>query len=371
MRVDVQNLSDLSKVLVQRWRDLQALTPEFLTPLVGPDFALLVARYRADAKVAIGYVDDIAMAFFAFHPTKNGYVRAIGAPFCDYQTIVSDPSLPINGLEFLAKANISSVVVSSLMDPHGLFDTASMDEVDAFRIDCGGDNGVSMEALRTANPKWAKNIRRLANKMDRELGPIRLVGHDTNQDTFDALMAIKVAQFHETGVTDVLRSKWIKAFMRDLFDRRGGDFGGCLISLYAGDKFVAGQFGARLGDWFHPWIASTCPLSHPYSPGIVFLAETIRQIDDLGLRIVDLSGGHSHYKQQFCRVPYRAYSGIVGANPKTAPTQSGGPIGLIQRRLDLIAAVEPDLGGQLTAIGTAIAAVPRRLAARKGQPPSP
>ncbi len=108
-------------------------------------------------------------------------------------------------------------------------------------------------------------------------------------------MAIKVAQYHETGITNVLGSKWIKAFMQDLFETRGGEFGGCLVSLYSGDKFVAGQFGARLGDWFHPWIASTCPLSHPYSPGILFLAETIRQADDLGLRIIDLSAGHSHY----------------------------------------------------------------------------
>jgi CelD/BcsL family acetyltransferase involved in cellulose biosynthesis len=371
VRVDVQNVSDLSDALANRWSFVQSLTPDFLTPLCGPDFARLVARHRADAKIAIGYEGDVAVAFFSFHPTANGYARAIGAPFCDYQAIVSDPSVQISGPEFLKKAGIASLLATSLMDSNGLFDTASMDTVDAYRIDCGGEAGVSMEALRVANPKWAKNVRRLGSKMDRELGPIRLVGHDTNQDSFEALMAIKVAQFYETGITNVLRSKWVKAFMQDLFDMRGGDFGGCLVSLYAGEKLVAGQFGCRLGDWFHPWIASTCPLSHPYSPGIVFLAETIRQVDDLGLRIVDLSAGHSHYKQQFCRVPYRAYSGILGANPSTAPAQSGGPIGFIQRRLDLIAAVEPDLGGQLTAIGAAIAAVPRRLSARKGQAPSP
>lgn len=369
VRVDVQNVSNLSDALADRWRYVQSLTPEFKTPLLGPDFARLVVRHRSDGKIAIGYEGEVAVAFFAFHPTTNGYARAIGAPFCDYQAIVSDPTIQISGPEFLEKAGIASFVATSLMDPNGLFDTTKMEAIDAYRINCGGDQGVTMEALRNINPKWAKNVRRLGNKMDRELGPIRLVGHDTNQDSFEALMAIKVAQFYETGITNVLRSKWVKAFMRDLFDMRGGDFGGCLVSLYAGEKFVAGHFGCRLGDWFHPWIASTCPLSHPYSPGVVFLAEMVRQIDDLSLQIVDLSAGHSHYKQQFCRAPYRAYAGILGAVPSTAPTQVGGPLGLIQRRLDLIAAVEPDLGGQLTAIGAAIAAVPRRLSARKGQAP--
>jgi CelD/BcsL family acetyltransferase involved in cellulose biosynthesis len=365
VRVEVQHLGDLTDALMDRWKALQALTPDFMTPLVGPDFAALVTRHRSDAKVAVGYIDDVAIAFFAFHPTPSGYARAIGAPFCDYQAIVSDPSLAINGTEFLDKAGIKSLSCTSLMDPHGLFPIDRLTKVDAYRIDCSDGSKAHMETLRAANPKWAKNLRRLGNKMDRELGPVRLVGHDTSQPSFDALMAIKVAQFYETGITNVLRPKWVKGFMQELFDMRDGPFGGCLVSLYAGDKFVAGQFGVRSGDWFHPWIASTCPASHLYSPGIVFLAEMIRQADDLGLRIVDLSEGHGHYKAQFCRDPLQALTGIVGPDPSTAPQQGGGAMGLVNRRLDLIAAVEPDLGGRVSAIGSAIAAVPRRLIARR------
>jgi CelD/BcsL family acetyltransferase involved in cellulose biosynthesis len=365
LRVIVQNLAELSDALADRWRALQSQTPDFMSPLVGPDFARFVARYRTDAKVAIGYIDDVAVAFFAFHRTLNGHVRPIGAPFCDYQAIISDPNVTINGPDFLDKAGIASVVFSSLMDPHGLFQGEVFISVDAYRINCGGDGKKHMEQLRVANPKWAKNLRRLGHKMERELGPIRLVSHDTNQSSFEALMAIKIAQFHQTGVTNVLASKWVKAFMQDLFEMRGDDFGGCLVSLYAGDKFVAGHFGARLGDWFHPWIASTCPLSHSYSPGVVFLAEMISQSDSAALRIVDLSAGHGHYKSQFCRTPYVAQVGVVGTRPQTAPSQGSGALALISRRLDLISSVEPDLVGRVGAIGSALAAVPRRLAARQ------
>jgi CelD/BcsL family acetyltransferase involved in cellulose biosynthesis len=367
VRVDVIDITALPDALADTWRALQGLTPEFASPLVGPDFARFVARYRPDARVAIGFDGEAAVAFFAFHPTKNGYVRAIGAPFCDYQAVVTAPGAAFTGDAFLQAAGIASIAFSSLMDPHNLFDTASMEQVEAHRIDCKGDGPAFFEALRLVNPKWAKNLRRLTNKMDRELGPVRLVANDTNQDSFDIMMAIKVEQFHQTGVTNVLRSAWVQNFMRDLFELRDPDFGGCMVSLYSGKKFVAGHFGVRQGDWFHPWIASTCPLSHPYSPGIIFLGEMVRQSDQVGLRVIDLSAGHGHYKGQFCRNPITVHAGVVGSKPNTAPSQGAGPLALINRRLDLISAVEPDFRGQMTAIGTAIANIPRRLAARRAK----
>jgi CelD/BcsL family acetyltransferase involved in cellulose biosynthesis len=364
VRVDVKKMGDLSDTLADRWRVLQALTPDFMTPLVGPDFARLVSRHRPDAHVAIGYVKDEAVAFFAYHPTRTGYARGIGAPFCDYQAIVSDPNVTIDGLDFLQKTGIGSLHVTSLMDVNGLFARDGLTGVDTYRIDCGGSGVAKLETLRMANPKWAKNVRRLGHKLEREVGPIHLVGHDTSQSSFDALMAIKVAQFQSSGMTNVLRPKWVKSLMKELFDTQGGDFGGCLVSLYAGDKFVAGHFGVRQGDWFHPWIASTCPLSHSFSPGIVFLSELIQHADALKLRTIDLAAGHSHYKAQFCRVPYRAYDGIIGSRPNTAPSQSDSLLAFIERRLDLIGSVELDLSGRLIAIGNAIAAAPQRIIAR-------
>jgi CelD/BcsL family acetyltransferase involved in cellulose biosynthesis len=367
VRVDVIDLTALPDALADRWRHLQTLTPQFASPLVGPEFARFVARYRPDARIAIGYEGDDAIAFFAFHPARNGYVRAIGAPFCDYQAIVSDPNVRLSGEAFLQAAGIGSIAFSSLMDPLGVFDKSALSLVEAHRIDCSGDGEAFFETLRVANTKWAKNLRRLTNKMDREMGPLRLVAHDTDAASYDIMMAIKVAQFYETGVTNVLRSKWVQRFMRDLYDLRDPDFGGCMVSLYSGKKFVAGHFGVRQGDWFHPWIASTCPQSHAYSPGIIFLGEMTRQSDKIGLRVIDLSAGHGHYKGQFCRNPTLVYAGVVGSKPETAPNQGSGPLALINRRLDLIGAVEPDLLGQMTAIGTAIANIPRRLATRRGK----
>jgi CelD/BcsL family acetyltransferase involved in cellulose biosynthesis len=327
----------------------------------------LVGRHHPNTKVAVGFSGGDATAFFAFHPSRNGYVRAVGAPFCDYQAIVTDPAQRVDGGAFLSAANISSVSFSSLMDPHDLLDHTQLRTVAGYRIDTGGNSAVFEAALRAANPKWAKNVRRLMNKMNRELGEAQLVGFDTNPTSFDTLMAIKVAQFQETGVTNVVRSPWVQGMMKELFETQAANFGGCFVSLYAGTKFVAGHFGVRLGSWFHPWIASTCPLSHPYSPGIIFLNEMIRQSDKLGLHVIDLSAGHSHYKAQFCRDPVQVLAGVVGQRTSQAPSQADTLRGLIERRLDLIASVEPSVFGKAQALGMALAALPRRLKTREGK----
>jgi CelD/BcsL family acetyltransferase involved in cellulose biosynthesis len=367
VRVEVLKMNELSAPLIARWRQLQAKTPMFGSPLVGPDFARLISIYRPDAQVAVGYQGDDAVAFFAFHNASRGYVRPIGAPFCDYQAIVTEPGVAISGDEFLAKAGIACLSFTSLMDPHGLFSNDVFNVVEGYRIDCADGGAAHLQALFAKSPKWTKNLRRLSNKIDRELGPLKLVAHDTNPSAFAALKAIKIAQFKETGILNVLGPAWVNDFMQELFDNQSGDFGGCLVSLYAGGQFVAGQFGVRQGDWFHPWIASTCPRCHPYSPGILFLSELVRHSDANGLRVIDLSEGHGHYKSQFCRDPVLVSAGVVGASKNLAPASSSGALGLIKKRLDLISALEPTILGQITSLGTTIAGIPARLKARQDQ----
>jgi CelD/BcsL family acetyltransferase involved in cellulose biosynthesis len=349
---------------IARWAALQAETKEFGSPLVGPYFAQLIQRHRGDVHVAIAEQDGRDVAFFAFHRASHGYARPVGAPFSDYQAIVSEPGLELDGTAFLAEAGIERMAVSGLMDPHGLFATAALEPTLGYRISVKDGGAAKLERLRQANPKWAKNLRRLANKIDRELGPIRFVTGDTSPAALEAVLNLKIEQYHESGLTDVLRPNWVKAMMQDLFTRTDPNFGGCLITLYAGDYMVSGQFGVRQGGWFHPWIASSCPKAHPYSPGIVFLGQMIRYAEDIGIETIDLAQGHSHYKSQFSRNPVTVQTGQVGRRAIPASGVKSGPIGMVQKRLDLIASVEPDLAGRLHAGWAAVTSAPRRLMAR-------
>ena len=364
MKVTTISAESLTEGQIDRWAALQRETPEFGSPLVGPYFAQLVQRHRGDVHVAIATEAGHDVAFFAFHKASHGHVRPVGAPFSDYQAIVSEPGLKLDGTAFLAEAGIERMAVSGLMDPHGWFQSAPLEPTLGYRLSLNDGGAVKLERLRQANPKWAKNLRRLANKMERELGPIRFVSGDQDPKALEAVLQLKIDQYLESGLTDVLRPHWVKAMMQDLFSRNNPEFGGCLITLYAGDYMVSGQFGVRQGGWFHPWIASTCPKAHPFSPGIVFLAQMVRHAEEIGIETIDLAQGHSHYKSQFARNPVTVLVGQVGRRATVASTAHIGPIGLIQKRLDLIASVEPDLAGRLHAGWAAVTSAPRRLIAR-------
>jgi CelD/BcsL family acetyltransferase involved in cellulose biosynthesis len=363
--------SQLSPSRIERWAQLQALTPEFASPLLGPYFAQLVDRYRGQVRVAVGSLDDREVAFFAFHPLGHGVARPVGAPFCDYQGIVSDPNITLDGEDFLRQVGILRMAVSGLIDPKGGFACAAnpaFEPVDGFRIQLKEGGLAYLEQLRQANPKWAKNLRRLTNKLEREIGTLRLIVHDRNRASFEAVMRLKAAQYAKTGLTNVLRPEWVIDMMAALFGDENKTFGGCLISLYAGETFISGQFGVRQGDWFHPWIAATNPQFLAYSPGIVFLSEMIRHAQGAGISTIDLSHGHGHYKSQFVRQPITVYGGEVGASVTRRGVQQQSPLQMVQRRLDLIAAVEPTLAGRVQAGIDAFVSAPRRFAARHYAP---
>jgi CelD/BcsL family acetyltransferase involved in cellulose biosynthesis len=350
---------------IARWAALQQETPEFGSPLIGPYFAQLVQRHRGNVQVAIAAHDGREVAFFAFHRAGYGYARPVGAPFSDYQAIVSEPGLKLDGTAFLAEAGIECMAVSGLMDPHGLFQTVPLEPTLGYRIGLKDGGAAKLEQLRQANPKWAKNLRRLANKMDRELGPIRFVSGDRGSDALEAVLQLKTDQYHQSGLTDVLRPQWVRAMMQDLFSRTDPLFGGCLMTLYAGDHLVSGQFGVRQGRWFHPWIASSSPKVRPYSPGIVFLGQMVRYAEDVGVETIDLAQGHTRYKSQFSRNPVTVQTGQIGLRARPSSAIRKGPVGLIQQRLDLIASLEPDLAGRLHAGWAAVISAPRRLIARR------
>lgn len=358
----------LTECQIARWAALQRQTPEFGSPLVGPHFAQMVQRHRGDVLVAMASEAGRDMAFFAFHKVSRVYARPVGAPFSDYQAIVSEPGLKLDGTRFLAEAGIELIAVSGLIDPHGLFQNAPLEPTLGYRIHMQDGGAAELDRLSTANPKWAKNLRRLATKMDRELGPIRFVMGDRDPAALQAILQMKIDQYHRSGLTNVLRPAWVKAMMQELFTRTDREFGGCLMTLYAGELLVAGQFGVRQNGWFHPWIVSLDPTARTYSPGIVSHGQMVRYGQDIGIEMIDLAQGHSHYKSQFARNLVTVQAGQVGHRASPVSAAPGGLINMIQRRLDLIASVEPNLAGRLQAGWAAAISAPRRLKARGKSP---
>jgi len=360
---DVVRPADLAAADVAAWRGMQAAEPAFGSPLLGPDFAQAVGDVRGDSRVAVFRRDGETAGFLAYHRRPSGFARPIGAPFCDYHALVSDPRAGLTGGEALAAAGLGRLRLTGLVDPFGQFAGAVAERTTAHRIVVTSDAQTYLDALRAGSQNRFKNHRRYRRGLEQDLGPVRLVAHDSDPAAFERLMGWKRRQIAESGVHDFLGAAWASTLMRQLYETRGGAFEGLMVSLYAGERLVAAHFGVVCDGWFHPWIGAIDPGLKAYSPGLVHQIEAIGAMTDLGLRVYDLGASNDHWKQMFALDQVEIGSGLA-----TAPSLSGRiarscdqvwrapAIGRLRRRLDQINAVELTLGGRLQGAAHAITA---------------
>lgn len=366
LQTETMHPSDLTPELIAAWRSLCAANPAFASPLLGPDFAMAVGAVRPDARVTVAWQACAPVAFWPHHRRPGGLARPIGAPFSDYHGLVAAPGVPISPNELVAAADVNRFLFEGLVDPEGRFADFVTVQRPVYGIRLTGAPESYFEALRAESPKRFKNMRRLEHKLEREVGTISLTAPDRDREAFETLLAWKSDQFRRTGLHDVLSPDWVRALMRNLFEMEGPYLQGMMITLRADGRPVAGHFGVRCGETFHPWVASFDPAFSAYGPGVTLVSRAIRDMGRLGLTSYDLSGGHDHYKKPFAVGSETVAQGAVtrGAKP-SARRFADRPSALVRvgRRLDHIAAAEPTLPGRVKGVLSALRGASLRLGA--------
>lgn len=353
---------ELTVAEVARWQELRAQHDIWRNPLVGPGFARIVGSVRDDARVLVVSQAGLPVAFWAHHRRPGRLGRSIGAPFSDYHAVICDPAVPLGGDDLVRLAGLRRFRHNGLVDLADRFTGLTEGET-GYAITLEGSGEDYLETLRAGSPKRFKNYRRLRNRLE-EAGPVRLVA-SRNRADFETLLAWKQAQFARTGLHDVLQPHWVRQLMDAIFEGEEMEgTGGLMLTLHAGDKLVAGQFGAREGEVFHPWIASTNPEFSVSSPGQAFLHYAIMAMPELGLRSYDLGTGHDHYKKPFANVVQTTQIGVTAPGGAAAAHEGEDFLGRVRRRLDHIAATELSLAGRAHGIVTAAMAIQRRNAHR-------
>jgi len=367
--LDVETLHPraLASADVRMWRDMAAAEPAFSSPLLGPDFARAVGAVRDDTRVAVIRRRGETLGFLPHHRRPGHLARPIGSPLSDYHALVSRPDAGLNGADVLRAAGLTAFRYTGLIDPHGVFGQTEMKTAHVIGL-AQTDAEAYLEAVRAASPKKIKNWRRLDNKLEREMGPIRLVAADPSREAFDQLLAWKREQLARTGVHDFLRPDWTRGLMLDLFQKRDGPFQGLMINLYAGDQLVSGHFGVRLDGVYHPWIASTNPAYAEWSPGQIFFMRAIAAMPGLGLERYDLGPGHDHYKGAYALSQIQIGDGTATASGMAGRVASSldgvwtlaggggaGPVGKLRRRMEAIASVELTMAGRMRGLVHAVA----------------
>jgi CelD/BcsL family acetyltransferase involved in cellulose biosynthesis len=352
------------------WSSLCAAVPEFSTPLLAPEFAIIVGEHRADTRVAIQRDSTgKAVAFFPHSLRPDGLARPLGAPFGDYQAIVAAATTSVDLDALMKAAGIKRFPFGGLLDPAGRFESARTCGDISYRMVLEHGGQAYLDALQAENPKRHKNWRRLQNKTEREVGPIRFEPDQRDAAILEMLLSWKSAQMQRTGITNVLAPVWVRTMMHHLLEHRAGNgtdaFGGLMMTLWAGDTLLAGHFGVRKGGVFHPWMAAINPDFQCQSPGQTYLFRAITAMESVGITTYDLGLGHAHYKAPFCNVEVRLGSGLWLAEGVCAPLSARRDLmGRLARRVDHVASVELDLAGRVRGLAEAAINASTRLRSR-------
>ena len=97
MRVDTNSPLVLADGDIDAWRRLLAADPALASPYLTPDWARLVARHRADVRVAIWRgADGAAMGFLAVQGMDPHAAMPVGGPVCDYQGVAGPAGLDVS-----------------------------------------------------------------------------------------------------------------------------------------------------------------------------------------------------------------------------------------------------------------------------------
>ncbi|MBE7217739.1 MAG: GNAT family N-acetyltransferase [Caulobacteraceae bacterium] len=351
---------------LEAWRGMIAATPQFASPLLGPEFAQLAGRVRDDVRVAVFARDGETVGVLAHHRRPDRLARPVGAPWSDVHALLTWPGRPTPWREALAAADLRAFRFSQLVDPHGVFADARREPAAAHLLasdPAGGET--AWERLRAASPKRFKNIRRLEHKLEREVGPL-VLEVERSRDAFEQLVAWKRDQYGRTGALDVLHPAWSRALLEAAFALETPALSGRVITLRAGGRLVAAHFGVQGGAVFHPWLAGLDPELRAYSPGVVFLSRLVRS--PLGFDRYELGAGCDAYKTVFSDQSETVASGIVDV--RAAPRRTRAPALLLERvrsRLDHIAEVDLTFTDRVHGMARSMLDAPRRMRAAPGQ----
>ena len=290
---------DLTAVDLDRWRQLCAAHADYQTPLLGPEFAYVLACVRDDVRIALFEQGETLKSVLAMHLRPDGFARPLGAPFCDYTGPVTAAGFPLTLDEMLSAAGIAAYETDTLVDPWHWHRPADQKTDTALSSHVIRPEGLSPEAYledrREKYPKRFKNFRRLATQLARDAGEPRLEWGPVDEAGYNQLLGFKSEQFRRSGLIDLTSAPESRRILRAV----AGSAYGFWITLWVGDTLVSGHFGIRAGSGFHPWISAYNPAYRAYSPGNLLLMSAIGKMSEMGLETYDLAFGHDHYKKYF------------------------------------------------------------------------
>ena len=310
LRLDLLRPDALRPAQRAAWTRLQAAEPAFASPFLGPDFADAVGAVRDDVWVAAIGDDD---AFLAVQ--RRGRVGLpVGGGLSDCQALVAAPGWRCEPATLLRAMDLDRLEVTRWRAASGLT-PARGEIVAAPLVTLGRGFEAYARARRAAGSQAVVQTLSHARRLERALGPLRLVPHDPDPAMLARLIGWKRAQYARPrwgGALDPLARPWARALLGRIQATQSAEFAGMLSVLWAGTTPVAAHLGLRARSLLHWWFPAHDPAHAKLAPGRILLLEVIRHAAETGLAALDLGAGEEGYKRRFADAEVTLQSGTIG-----------------------------------------------------------
>jgi CelD/BcsL family acetyltransferase involved in cellulose biosynthesis len=298
MRISVIHPSELGSAEVTAWQDMQRHSAGLRNPFLSPEFTQAVGRHRADARVAVLSDSGGIAGFLPFEKHRLGMGLPIGAGLTDCQGLVSTPGFECDARDLVRGCGLSVLAFDHLTAAQQPFRGYLAATAPSPVIDLA-DGWAAYEAkVKVRSASFLRSVARKSRKLDREVGPVRLVTESEDRAALRSLMAWKSDQYRRTGRSDRFAHPWIVGLIEDLFATRGSHFSGLFSVLYAGDAPVAAHLGVRCGPVVAHWFPAYDTSYAQYSPGLIEHIRMVEAAAGIGVEVIDLGKGHKRYKEE-------------------------------------------------------------------------
>lgn len=329
MRISVIHPSELGPAEITAWQDMQRQSSAVASgaaglrnPFLSPEFTQAVGHHRADARVAVLTDGGTLSGFLPFEKHRGGMGLPIGAGLTDCQGLVHVPGFEWDPQELLRGCGLSVFAFDHLTAEQQPFRPYLAATAPSPVIDLADGWAAYQAKLKVRSASFLRSVGRKSRKMEREVGPLRMVTASQDRAALQALMAWKSDQYRRTGRSDRFAHPWIVGLIEELFQTTGSHFCGLFSVLYAGDVPVAAHLGVRSGPVVAHWFPAYDTRFAQYSPGLIEHVRMVEAAAAIGAELIDLGKGAKRYKEEL-----KSSDIYVGEGAVT----TGSPLGLLHR----------------------------------------
>lgn len=298
---------------IKAWSALQEADSALSSPFLSPDFTLAVAAVRADVTVGILEEDGRVVGFF---PHQRGWLPIgcpVGGLINDLQGLIVQSGVDWNAAELVRGCGLFAWKFSRVLaSQQGFAPFHLRRDVSGF-IDLS--LGYSAYAAERRAALEAQYVRQKAQKLERDVGPLRFEVHSRDPLPLATLMRWKAERYAGRGYADVFAIPWVRGVLERIHATQTSRFGGILSVLYAGDEIAAAHMGVRSHNLWHSWVSSYNPRFARYSPGLLLFLKMAESASTMGLQCIELGGGDYPYKRTLMNRSVMVAEGTVDRAP--------------------------------------------------------